>query len=176
MIASLSKLFVSAGLVALLAACGGDASPDSRPGDDDHGHSHGPGDGHDHDHPDDGAGADEHDHEHDEAELGTAKVGELDVVFAQGHGPLAAGEEAHLVVKLPYSDGGATTVRAWLGTADRLQSLVAKGVYASSHDDYDVHATAPDPLPDGVRWWVELEKPDGTRVVGSVAPLLAPGG
>lgn len=114
----------------------------------------------------------EEDHEHAEDPLGTVKVGELDVELAQGHGGIVAGEEGHLVVKLPYSDSGATVVRAWIGTEDRTLSLVGKGEYAPSHDDYDVHASAPDPLPENPMWWVEIEKPDGTKLVGSAKPLM----
>jgi len=111
------------------------------------------------------------DDEHVEEPLGTAAIGDLQVELAQGHGGVAAGKESHLVVKLPYSDDGATIVRAWIGTEDRTRSLVGKGEYAASHDDYDVHATAPDPLPADAAWWVEVEPPDGRRVVGS-APFL----
>ena len=123
-------------------------------------------------HENDGADGGGDGHVHDEVSLGTAKVGELDVDFAQGHGAVRAGEEGHLVVKLPYSDEGATVVRAWIGTQDRTLSLAQKGDYAPSHDDYDIHADAPDPLPEGVMWWIEVEKPDGTKLVGSVAPIL----
>ncbi len=112
------------------------------------------------------------DHAHDEVSIGTVTVGDLEVELAQGHGKVEAGKESHLVVKLPYSDNGATIVRAWLGTEDRTRSLVGKGEYAPSHDDYDIHAVAPDPLPENVMWWVELEKPDGTKVVGSAEPLM----
>jgi len=99
-------------------------------------------------------------------------VGDLEVELAQGHGKVSAGKEGHLVVKLPYSDDGATVVRAWIGTEDRALSRVGKGDYAPSHDDYDIHADAPDPLPEGVMWWIEVHKPDGTKLVGSAAPLL----
>jgi len=116
--------------------------------------------------------APEEDHEHAEDPLGTATVGDIEVELAQGHGVVVAGEEAHLVVKLPYSDGGSTVVRAWLGTADRTLSYVGKGEYAPSHDDYDIHATAPDPLPAETLWWIELEQPDGTKRVGSAQPIL----
>ena len=115
--------------------------------------------------------ADDGGHTHDEVPLGTVTIGTDAVELAQAHGELVAGGEAHLVVKLPYSDSGSTVVRAWVGTEDRTLSYVGKGEYASSHDDYDVHATAPDPLPDGCRWWVEIEKPDGSKQVGSAQPL-----
>ncbi len=107
------------------------------------------------------------DHGHAETPLGTAQIGEITIVCAQGHGEVGPGKEMHLVVKLPYSDNGATIVRAWVGSDDRMGSRVAKGVYASSHDDYDVHAEAPDPLPEGSTWWIEIEKPDGSKQVGS---------
>ena len=113
----------------------------------------------------------EEDHAHAEDPLGTVTIGDLEVELAQGHGGIAAGKEGHLVVKLPYSDGGSTIVRAWIGTEDRTLSLVGKGEYAPSHDDYHVHAMAPDPLPAEALWWVEIEKPDGTKVVGSARPL-----
>jgi hypothetical protein len=137
--------FYALALAASLFACGGG-----------HDHPHGDGD----------------DHHHEEKPLGTAMVGDLEVELAQGHGAVSAGAEGHLVVKLPYTDDGATVVRAWIGTEDRSLSRVGKGDYAPSHDDYDIHADAPDPLPEGVMWWIEVQKPDGTKLVGSVAPIL----
>lgn len=133
------------------------------------------------DHGDEAATADEHGHEHEgemdhdhgeEVSLGTVSMGDMEVELAQGHGKVEAGKEGHLVVKLPYNDSGETIVRAWIGTEDRTMSLVGKGEYAPSHDDYDIHAMAPDPLPEDVLWWIEIEKPDGTKVVGSAKPLL----
>lgn len=112
-----------------------------------------------------------HDHGHDERSLGVVRIGELEVELAQGHGPLVAGGRAHLVARLPYSDGGGTLVRAWIGSEDRLLSYVGKGENAPAHHDYDVHALAPDPLPEDSRWWIELEQPDGTRLVGSAEPI-----
>ena len=115
----------------------------------------------------------EHDEEEHEVEsLGWTQIGTFKVQLAQGHGAVTAGKEAHLVVKLPYDDGGETQVRAWIGTDDRLASYVGKGEFAADHGDYDVHATAPDPLPTDTRWWIELERPDGTKLVGSAEPLM----
>jgi hypothetical protein len=113
-----------------------------------------------------------HDHAHTEVDLEPAAIGELTVSLAQGHGPVVAGKEGHLVVKLPYTDNGSTIVRAWIGGKDRTLSMVGRGVYAPSHDDYDVHAMAPDELPANTLWWIELQKPDGTRIVGSTSPIL----
>lgn len=123
------------------------------------------------DHGDD-AHADGEDHAHDEAPLGKVTIGDMEIELAQGHGKVEAGKEGHLVVKLPYSDNGSTIVRVWLGTEDRTLSQVGKGEYAASHDDYDVHAVAPSPLPDNVMWWIEIAKPNGTKVVGAAKPLL----
>ena len=75
------------------------------------------------------------------------------------------------MITLPYKDDGASVTRAWIGSGDRTMSSVGKGEYAPSHDDYDIHAIAPSPLPDGAKWWLEIEKPDGTKAVGSI-PLL----
>lgn len=148
----------AAALAIALAGCGKD-SPD--PVDEHAGHDHGA-DAHDHDHADDG-----HDHA-DEIPLGTTMVGDIKVECAQGHGEVAPGKELHLVVKLLESDRGASTIRAWIGTQDRLSSVVAKADYAPSHDDYDVHAVAPDPLPENAQWWIEITRPDGTTSVGSI--------
>ena len=111
------------------------------------------------------------DHAHDEVALGEFDIEGTTVKAAQGHGSVEPGKEGHLVITLPYKDDGSTIVRAWIGSADRTMSAVGKGEYAPSHDDYDIHAIAPSPLPVGAEWWVEIEKPDGTKAVGSI-PLL----
>ena len=163
---------VSLAMLLGLAACGDSKQPNDQQGasQNQNANTHTHADGSTHEHHDEESS--EHDHEHDEIALEPAMVGDMRVELAQGHGGLAAGKESHLVVKLPYNDNGATTVRAWIGTEDRTLSYVGKGEYAPSHDDYDIHAMAPDPLPDNVLWWVEIEKPDGTKVVGSAKPLL----
>lgn len=134
--------------------------------DHDHSHPHPHNNGEAHGQP-----HDDHDHG-EETELGSFKAGELEIEASQSHGSLEAGKEGHLVIKLPYKDDGASIVRAWIGTEDRTLSMVGKGVYTSSHGDYDIHTMAPSPLPEGVQWWVELEKPDGTKHVGSIDPKL----
>ena len=146
---------------AALIACG------EKKSSDDHDHS-------DHDH----SQCEGHDHSDDEqghgekTDLGSFMIGDLEVTATQAHGTVAGGKEGHLVVKLPHKDDGATIIRAWIGTEDRTLSQVGKGVYAASSDDYDIHTMAPSTLPEDVKWWVEVEKPDGTKVVGSVAPKL----
>lgn len=159
-------LFAALGLA--LAGC--EDATNTSPAQSEGAHTHADGtmhDDHAHDTP-----MGEGEHDHDEVALDPATIGDMIVELAQGHGPLAAGQESHLVVKLPYSDNGATIVRAWIGTEDRTLSFVGKADYAPSHDDYDIHAMAPDPLPENVMWWIEIEKPDGTKVVGSARPMV----
>ncbi len=170
---SFLTLLLSSLLAAGLLSCSNEA-PHDHDHDGDHGHEHPADDDKGDDHGDSHADeqADEHDHEHEEVSIGSTTVGEWTVKLAQGHGPVTAGEEGHLVVVLPFKDDGATTVRAWIGSADRNASFVGKGDYAPSHDDYDVHATAPDPLPQDVKWWIEIERPDGKKATGSAQPNL----
>ena len=83
---------------------------------------------------------------------------------------MKAGAEGHVRVKLPYSDQGSTIVRAWFGTEDRNAALVTKAEYSPDGDDYDVHLELADPLPEQGLWWIELEKPDGSKALGSIDP------
>ena len=159
----LTYLFAAFAYLGLMTACN---DSDSHSHDEDQSQSHEE-DKKDHAHEEEG----EHEHEHEEVALGTFDVSGISIEAAQGHGNVEPGKESHLVVKLPFNDNGETIVRVWIGTEDRTLSSVGKGDYASSHDDYDVHAVAPDPLPEGSKWWVEIEKPDGTKAVGSI-PLL----
>ncbi|MDA0989386.1 MAG: hypothetical protein O3A51_01370 [Verrucomicrobia bacterium] len=105
-------------------------------------------------------------------ELKPTTVGDVQIRLAQGHGALKAGGESHLVIKLPYTDRGATTVRAWIGSEDRTQSYVGKGDYNNHADVYDIHAMAPSSLDGNTRWWVEIVKPDGYKAIGSATPLF----
>lgn len=150
----------------LLTACSDSTKEAATPADD-HGHAHEDGKG---DHAHEGE-EEEAEHEHEEIALGAFDVGGISVEALQGHGNVEAGKEGHLVIKLPYKDDGATVARAWIGGEDRTLSSVGKGEYVPAHDDYDIHAVAPDPLPAGSKWWLEIEKPDGAKIVGSL-PLL----
>ena len=149
----------------------------------DHGHPHDTEGAHDHSHDavETAETAEAHGHPHGAMEdyghdekvtLGTFKAGALNIEASQGHGAVKAGKEGHLTLKLPYSDGGATVVRAWIGTEDRTLSAVGKGSYTASDDVYDIHAVAPSPLPANVKWWVSLEKPSGTEIIGSIEPKM----
>ncbi len=153
-------------LAALLVSCNDKKHDDSHGHDQDSGHSH----------QEEKATAekeDDHDdHDHgEEVELGEFDIQGHKVKALQSHGKVEAGKEGHLVIALPYNDKGETVVRAWIGTEDRTLSSVGKGEYAPSHDDYDIHMIAPDPLPATAKWWLEIEKPDGTKALGSI-PLL----
>lgn len=169
-------LAIVAALSLSLGACGNSGSGNDQaqsPSADEHAadtHTHADGSTHDN-HAED-AQMGEEDHAHDETPLDPATIGDMTVELAQSHGAIQAGQEGHLVVKLPYNDNGATVVRAWIGGQDRTLSFVGKGEYAHSHDDYDIHAIAPDPLPANTMWWIEIEKPDGAKVVGSAKPIL----
>ncbi|MGB0716128.1 MAG: hypothetical protein ACPGXK_09635 [Phycisphaerae bacterium] len=140
-------------------------------------HTHADGTTHgSHDHPHEGDHSDHDDHgdHHDHADvaLKPVRIGEWDIELSQGHGKVEAGKESHLTVKLPFDDKGETVVRAWIGTGNRLLSIVGKGSYSAAHGDYDIHAEAPDPLPEKVMWWIEIQKPDGTKLVGSTVPNM----
>jgi hypothetical protein len=167
---SLASLIATLSLLLSVGGCGnrGDETEVTSRNAGGDTHTHADGSAHD-DHADEGG---DDDHAHDEVDLDPVTIGGMRIELAQGHGGVAAGEEGHLVVKLPYNDNGATTVRAWIGGEDRTLSMVGIGEYAPSHDDYDIHAVAPDPLPANTMWWIEIEKPDGTKVVGSAEPLL----
>ena len=170
---ALASIIAALSLLVFVGGCGNSDEADKTTGNNAGGdtHTHADGSTHD-DHADDAAA---HDHAHDEVDLDPVTIGSMRVELAQGHGAVEAGAEGHLVVKLPYNDNGATIVRAWIGGADRTMSMVGVGEYAPSHDDYDIHAMAPDPLPANTRWWIEIEKPDGTKVVGSAMPIMGAG-
>ncbi|MBT8485768.1 MAG: hypothetical protein HKO59_10930 [Phycisphaerales bacterium] len=165
----LATLFLTAGCTLALTGCGQSGDDATPPSATTGGgtHTHADGSTHD-DHAAEPAGT----HDHDEVDLAPITIEGMRIQLAQGHGVVTAGQESHLVVKLPYSDNGATVVRAWLGGSDRTLSYVGRGTYAPSHDDYDIHAMAPNPLPDQTMWWIEIEKPDGTKVVGSAEPIV----
>lgn len=166
MIRLMAALMLSMSTAAYLVGCGSEESsnPSQTASNSDHDHDHDEGEDQDHDHE-----GEDYDHDHgDEVSLGTAMIGDIQIEAAQGHGEAAAGKELHIVVKLPYTDNGASEVRVWIGTEDRFASVVEKAEYASSHDDYDAHAVCPDPLPEDAAWWIEITQPDGSVHTGSI--------
>lgn len=165
-----STLLLALSSTLWIAGCG----ESGEPGGDDNGdgtHTHA--DGTVHKDGDDAQPADTgHGDDHGiETPLPTATIGDDQVELTQAKGAIQPGKEGILLVKLPYKDNGETIVRAWIGTEDRTRSMVGKGVYAPSHGDYDIHTMAPESLPENVMWWVEIEKPNGTKAVGSTTPL-----
>ncbi|MEM7698145.1 MAG: hypothetical protein AAF236_07060 [Verrucomicrobiota bacterium] len=161
---------IGAAVALLLATSCNDSHSHSDHGHshEEEGHSHDDGSHHHHENESDGAASED---EHEEVSLGSHDIGGITVEAAQGHGMAEAGKEIHLVVKLPYNDSGESVVRAWVGSEDRTLSTVGKAEFTKSSGDYDVHAVAPDPLADDAKWWVEIEKPDGSKALGSI-PLL----
>lgn len=153
----------------ITTGCKRDDADNKKSTDSTHDHAHGD---HAHDHGDHSHDHHAHGDDHNEVFLGVVSMGDIKVSAAQGHGKVEPGKEIHLVVKLPYTDNGSTVVRAWIGTEDRTASMVGKGEYAAAHDDYDLHTNAPDPLPENTMWWIEIEKPDGTTMTGSIKPLM----
>lgn len=139
--------------------------------DDHDGHDHDEHDGHDHSDHDDHDGHDHGGHSHgDEVALGSTIVGEYEVECWQAHGELAAGKELYITVKLPFDDQGKSVVRVWIGTEDRLASVVGRADYSASGKKYEAHAEAPSPLPAGAAWWIEIEQPDGSLHIGTIKP------
>ncbi|MEM1222402.1 MAG: hypothetical protein AAGH40_06525 [Verrucomicrobiota bacterium] len=152
---NLIQLIIVLSLAALITGCGSEH---------DHGHDH-----HGHDHHDHAPKLEEGDHDHGErVRLGVFNISGVYVEAIQAHGMIKAGAEGHLALKLPYSDQGETVVRAWIGNEDRTLSSVGKGKFSAKYSLYDIHMMAPKPLPEDAKWWVEIEKPDGTKALGSI--------
>ncbi len=109
---------------------------------------------------------------HMEMPLEPVSIGGMSVVLTQNHGPVNAGQEEHLIVRITENGDEITGVRAWIGSEDRTMSYVGKGEYSLLSDAYDIHTMAPDPLPENAMWWIEIEMSDGTKLVGSAKPIL----
>lgn len=104
---------------------------------------------------------------HESIPLGSIMIDNITVELTQNHGVVDPGEEEHLVVKIPQSDPETFTVRAWIGTEDKTRSYVGKGEYSADHGAFDIHIIAPESLDPGAKWWIEIEKPDGSVHTGS---------
>lgn len=141
-------------------------------GDDSHTHADGSTHGaHDdtHTHADGSTHAD-HDDGHESIVLDPITIEGMSIQLTQNHGPVNAGEEEHLIIKV--DDADILAVRVWIGTEDRTLSFVGKGEYAVINDAFEAHTMAPDPLPENAMWWIEIEKADGSKVIGSAQPVM----
>lgn len=164
---------LSMGLLAgFLSACGQsepDAGHASAPGSEmaGHGHDHEHGPGEDHDHEDDMT----HGRDSD-VDLGEMQIGGHLFRVVQSHGMAEPGKELHITIQsvangsAEWSLNGAT-LRVWIGTSERLNSLVALAESGSDQNRFDAHVIVPDPQPEDAQWWFEFETADGEKFVGS---------
>lgn len=176
---TLTALPITLMLAIALPAC-------SESGSGDHGHAHGEdththektasptGSGHTHA---DGSTHDDHaddtsDQTHQEIPLDALVINGMSIQLTQNHGPVGAGDEEHLIVKVDNGDTDIIGVRAWIGSEDRTLSYVGKGEYSVINDAYDIHTSAPDALDQNTMWWIEIEMPDGTKHTGSIKPVM----
>lgn len=139
------KLFPVLVLSVLFAACGKEA------------HVHTPGDGHGKEagHTDDHGGGGHG----SMASLGSIQLGGVAVEVKQ-EGTVEAGKEAG--VDLSFAKGAAVpdTVRAWVGVESAAGSLKAK--LGKEGDGMHGHLEVPKPLPEGSKFWFEVEGATGT--------------
>ena len=152
-----SRLFAtlaSLGFGLLIGACSETGNPSS-----------------DHDHGDDTHSHTENeqlsDHSHETIPLGSLTISDLTMELTQGHGAVDPGEEEHLIVKFTDEGQDALTLRAWIGTEDKTRSYVGKGEYSADRGVFDFHIIAPKTLEQNAKWWIEIERPDGSVHIGS---------
>jgi hypothetical protein len=106
---------------------------------------------------------------HESIPLGSISISELTFELTQNHGIVDPGEEEHLIIKFTEGDQSTLTVRAWIGSEDKTRSYVGIGEYSADQGVFNIHTTAPDSLMPDAKWWIEVEKPNGTKDVVSVA-------
>jgi len=104
---------------------------------------------------------------HESIPLGSIMIDNITVELTQNYGKVDPGEEEHLVVKIPQGDPETLTVRAWIGTEDKTRSYVGKGEYSAVQGVFDIHIIAPESFDPDAKWWIEIEKPDGSVHTGS---------
>lgn len=127
------------------------------------------------------AGHDEHGHEHanegteaggghggEVIELGTTRIGDLNVRASRDKGEIKPGGDAPIDVWLTTADGKpaiATAVRFWIGTEDAQGSVKAKADIEDPKqpNHWHTHVEVPDPLPAGSKLWIEIEHQDGKK-------------
>lgn len=102
-------------------------------------------------------------------ELGTTKIGDLTVRASRDKGDIKAGGDAPIDVWLTTADdkpATVTAVRFWLGTEDAKGSVKAKADIEDPKqpNHWHTHADVPNPIPSGMKLWVEIESKDGKKV------------
>ena len=73
------------------------------------------------------------------------------------YGDVAAGEEAGFELEFESAEQRITTVRGWIGTEDAKGSMKSRWTIddvANMHG----HVEVPDPIPQGSKLWLELER------------------
>jgi hypothetical protein len=96
--------------------------------------------------------------------LGTITVSGFEMEVIQD-GKIEAGKEATFEIRIK-GDKDPTAVRVWIGVESGRGS--AKGKAHRHGDKMEVHADAPDPIPDDAKLWIEVET-DAGKSKGSVA-------
>jgi len=105
-------------------------------------------------------------------ELGTVTIGEWTVRAARDKGEIKAGGDAPIDVWLTTSDGQPATVavvRFWIGLEDARVSRKARADVENPKEPnhWHTHAEVPDPIPEGTRLWVEVERNRDEAAIGS---------
>jgi hypothetical protein len=94
-------------------------------------------------------------------DLGTKKVGGLELKASQDEPVKAGGEGAFDLI---ITGGKPKAVRFWVGTEDAKGSLKAKAEEKEeTPDNWHTHVEVPDPLPAGSKFCAEIEPPTGSK-------------
>lgn len=112
----------------------------------------------------DAHGDDEHLHAGEKHDLGTQAIGEHRVRVVQ-IGDVAAGSPATFEIYFESEPASLRAVRAWVGDEAATGSVKVRTVRRGEFHDADLQV--PQAMPEGARFWVEVETEDGQRSVGS---------
>jgi hypothetical protein len=101
--------------------------------------------------------------------LGTAIAGSFTLVATRDQGDIVAGKDAPIDVTVTSTNAKAGAVRFWIGTEDAKGSVKAKAEVENPAEPnrWHTHAEIPDPLPAGVKLWVEVEADGAAKSVAS---------
>lgn len=127
---------------------------------DDHGHDHGAGGDRAHD---------DHDHDGPVVDLGTAAAGPFSVKATRDAGAIVAGKDAAFDLTVAGADDAGpkvVAVRIWIGVESAKGSVKAKAE-VEDPGRWHTHAEVPSPIPEGSRFWFEIEDDKGGRHVSS---------